>query len=326
MRITFQINLLNPDLFATSLPFQPPLTATDIANTVSTWISNRLGGNHQLKHGDLLTVEGFDAVYFKNNFDAGVLNFLTLIDTATATATATMLPVGIPVVVAPGAGYSIGVELTLTGGTSTEAGKILIDSVATVLGQDETNYSAGEDEGTFSGGTSYSVSDTITMSDGTVVVVDSVSVGVITGFTVTSISTVPHTSNGDTITQSFTSSEGGTGFSMTLGLVNQGAFSASYKQSAGVNLGKYTALPSDPVATTGPFPGGATFNVDWGVRTVAITDGGDGYFSAPGITFAGGSGTVATSALTGDAVSSITVTAFGSGYNSVATVTVAPPP
>ena len=247
----------------------------------------------------------------------------------TATATTTMIPVGIPSTVSPGSGgYSASLELTVNGGTSTETAILVVDSVKTILGQDETDYSVGELAGTFTGGSGYLVSSTITMSDGTVVVVDTIGGGgSVTEFTITTISSTPHTSTNDTITQSFTSAELGTGFSMTIDVNNQGVFITTHKAVSELVVGEYTVLPTDPVSTTGATPGGATFNIDWGVKAVTVTDGGDGYALAPAVSFggAGGSGTTATATLTGDTVSSVTVTAPGSGYTERATVTSADP-
>lgn len=246
----------------------------------------------------------------------------------TATATATMIPVGIPSTVSPGSGgYFANQELTVVGGTSTETAILVVGSFKTILGQDETDYSVGELDGTFTGGSGYLVSSTITMSDGTVVVVDAISGGAVTEFTITTISSTPHTSTNDTITQSFTSAEFGTGFSMTVDVNNQGVFATTHKTVSEVVVGEYTVLPTDPVSTTGATPGGATFNIDWGVKAVAVTDGGDGYALAPAVSFggAGGSGTTATATLTGAVVSSVTVTAPGSGFTERATVTIADP-
>ena len=56
------------------------------------------------------------------------------------------------------------------------------DSTATplIVAQDETNYdSSPANDGTFAGGTGYAVSDTITLSDGSVITVDAVAAGVV---------------------------------------------------------------------------------------------------------------------------------------------------
>jgi len=161
----------------------------------------------------------------------------------TATATAIMLPVGTPVVVARGSGYRIG-EITLTGGTFTEAAVVTITKLSTVSGQDETDFGGGELNGTFTGGTGYSATDTITMNDGTVVIVDTVAVGVVTEFTVTTPTTPTSAGGGNdrTLTQSSTSG-GGSGFTLTLDDNNQGVAEGTYKQAMSVNLGVYSVLP-----------------------------------------------------------------------------------
>jgi len=242
-----------------------------------------------------------------------------------ALGTATMVPVSADVV-APGGGYAPTNELSLVGGTSTETGVLVVDSVKTISGQDELDFDSGADEGSFTGGTGYAATQVITMSDGTTVTVDSVTGGVVTTFTITTISTTPHTSSGDVLTQSFVTGpgEGGIGFTLTLDFRNQGAFVVSPNQVSGVNVGEYTVLPSDPVSVTGgsSAPGGATFNVDWGVKNITVTAGGSGYIQPPPVAFGGqgGSGTVATSALTADAVSSASVSDPGLGYTERATV------
>lgn len=243
-----------------------------------------------------------------------------------ATATAVMRPVAILSVAARGSGYNAGSgDLTVVGGTSTEAAVVNISSFSTVAGQDETNYSGGETTGTFTAGSGYDVSDTITLSDGTVVTVDAVgTAGDVTAFTVTSASTSGH-SNWATLTQSSTSG-GGASFTLTQDDDNQGVFAAVLKQNGEDPLGEYTVLPSNPVATTASGGGaGATFNLDWGVDSVTVTSGGEGYDTAPAVSFSGGAGTTAVAALTGDVVTSVTVGAAGSGYTSTAVVTIAAP-
>jgi hypothetical protein len=242
-----------------------------------------------------------------------------------ATATATMRPVGVPAVVARGSGYSTGQTLLLLGGTFSSQASVIVSLLSTVAGQDETNYGGAEFFGTFTPGTGYNISDTITLSDGTVVTVDAVgTAGDVTQFTVTSAST---SGNGNlaTLSQSSTSG-GGSSFSLTQSVNNQGVFAGSYTQAAEVPVGEYTALPTDPVATSGS-GSGATFNVDWGVRAVTVTAGGQGYEAAPAVSFggAGGVGTTAVAVLTGDAVTAVTVAAPGSGYTARATVSIAGP-
>lgn len=62
------------------------------------------------------------------------------------------------------------------------------------------------------------------------------------------------------------------------------------------------------------------------VSAIAVTDGGEGYSSAPAVTITGdGTGATATAVLTGGRVTSITVSAGGSGYSGTVTATVAAP-
>ena len=97
---------------------------------------------------------------------------------STATATATMMPIGSasahPVlgnIFERGAGFNTGAILTLIGGTFTTVAKLTVTSLSSVLGQTDTAFVGGELSGTFTGGTGYSASDTITMNDGTIILV-----------------------------------------------------------------------------------------------------------------------------------------------------------
>ena len=59
----------------------------------------------------------------------------------------------------------------------------------------------------------------------------------------------------------------------------------------------------------------------------AVTSGGSGYSSAPGVTITGnGTGAAATATVSNGAVTSITITSAGSGYTTGATITIAAPP
>jgi len=236
----------------------------------------------------------------------------------TATATATMVPGGASVITR-GSGYGSVSTLTLVGGTSTETATFTITGRSTVAGQDETSYTGGELTGTFTGGASYSVSDTVTLSDGSVITVDAVSVGAVTEFTVTSASTSGH-SNFAVLTQSSTSGSG-TGFSLTQDDSNQGVFSV-----LPVGTGDYSVLPASPSSVSHVGGSGATLSILWGVETIIVTDGGSGYTSAPAVSFSGGGGSAGTASLSGDAVASISVDAPGDFYTAIAVVTVADPP
>jgi hypothetical protein len=280
-------------------------------------------GNRQGEVGDILAEKSESGDVQQNSHEATVFQE----PRATATGAATMLPVGVPAVVNPGSGYAVSGELSVLGGTFSEQAVLVVGSVKTILNQNEVDYSPGEGTGSFTAGTGYTVSDTITMSDGTVVVVDAISGGAITQFHITTISATPHTSNGDTITQSFTTGEpGGSGFTMTLGNLNQGVFAATHKIVAEDVVGIYTVLPTDPVATSGaPFGvNDATFNIDWGVKSVAVTAAGIGYEAAPAVSFNGAGSALAVEV--GGSIVAVTVIAPGSGYTSTALVTIADPP
>jgi hypothetical protein len=240
-----------------------------------------------------------------------------------ATATATMRPTGLVTTVARGSGYTIG-DLTVVGGTFSTVALLTAVNFSTVAGQTQANYTGGEFTGTFTPGSGYNGGDTIALSDGTVITVNSAGAtgGDVLTFTVTSASTSGH-ANWATLTQSNTSG-GGVGFTLTQDDDNQGIFTAVLKQVGEIPIGEYTVIPADPVSTTGN-GSGATFNLDWGVRNVVVADGGEGYDSAPAVSFSGGAGTTATAVLTADVVTSVTVGAAGSGYSAVAVVTIAAP-
>jgi hypothetical protein len=64
------------------------------------------------------------------------------------------------------------------------------------------------------------------------------------------------------------------------------------------------------------------------VTSVTVTFGGSGYVSPPAVTLSGGGGSGATAhaVLTGDVVTSVVVDSAGSGYTNAPAVTIAPPP
>lgn len=163
---------------------------------------------------------------------------------------------------ATGSSYRPGMDSTLAGGDFTTAAVINIDSIGTIQGQNQTNFSGGEITGTFTPGSGYETSDVITLSDGTVITVNATNIGAITGFTITTSSTSGSGTNWPNLTQSSTSG-GGTGFSMVLDDSNQTAFGVTV-----IIAGSYTVVPSNPVAqdgSTSPFGGtGATFTVNFG--------------------------------------------------------------
>jgi hypothetical protein len=105
------------------------------------------------------------------------------------------------------------------------------------------------------------------------------------------------------ITASATIGSGGTGYTVgnVLTMVGGtgspvGTFTVA-TVSAGVvtsvtatTNGQYTALPTNPVSTTGGTGSGCTLNVGYGVLSYTITNAGSGYIEQPTVTFSGGGG------------------------------------
>lgn len=83
---------------------------------------------------------------------------------------------------------------------------------ALIEAQDETSYGDTATQGSFTAGTGYAASDTITLSNGQLITVDTVSSGAVTEFTVTTSEGFP-AYPGHTLTQSSTSGSG-TGFEL----------------------------------------------------------------------------------------------------------------
>jgi hypothetical protein len=288
-------------------------------NNISSWFPNHLLGNRVLVQDDCLIVSGTEAEYFKKLFanNPDLFGELTEVADLGATATATMLPVVSMSVVAGGSGYSVADDaLTIVGGTFTEAAVAQVLTVGTVVGQDETTIV------TFTGGSGHVVSDVITLDDGTTITVDAVNTGAVTEFTVTTGSTSGQGSDGATLSQTGTDGSG-INFDMTLTTASQSVFSANATQVSETAVGRYSVLPTDPVSHTGGTGSGATFNMDWAVHSVTVTDGGVGYADVPVVSISGTA--TGTAVLTGDAVSSVVVTSPGSGYTATATVTIEAP-
>jgi len=220
-------------------------------------------------------------------------------------------------VTAIGAGYAVADTLTVVGGTQTEQAIFDVNDLSTVTAQDETDFDGVGSNGTFTGGdgvggTAYVVADTITLSDGTVITVDAINGNDdVTEFTVTSASTSGIVGDAQTLTQASTSGTG-TGFTLTLGVANQGVFDVTVSATDG----NYTVIPTNPAATTTGGAGtGVTLTVAYGLNTVAVSQGGDDWSSAPALQVIGdGSSAAVTAVLTGDAITSVTVGTAGTGY------------
>lgn len=218
-------------------------------------------------------------VAFDNSGTGGIdaaADATALVLTATANAT--------------GSGYSPGDILSVDGGTGTAA-TINVASVGTIAGQDETSFNATGANGTFVGGNNFDAADTITLSDGSVITVDTVAANVVTEFTVTSSSTAGSAVNNATrITQA--TSGAGNGFTLTLGDNNQRVFALTL-----LTGGSYTVLPvlaGNPLANTTGTGASATADLVIGLNTVTLTNQGSGYASAPVVTIGGAGGVGAT--------------------------------
>lgn len=88
------------------------------------------------------------------------------------------------------------------------------DKLDMVAAQDETDFDGSGNNGTFTGGSSYAASDTITLSDGTTITVDAVSSGAVTQFTVSSVGT--GATGPDAVMYQTATSGSGSGFTVTL--------------------------------------------------------------------------------------------------------------
>lgn len=122
-------------------------------------------------------------------------------------------------------------------------------------GQDETNYDGSGDNGTFSGGTGWTVGtpdvgETITMSDGSVITIDSVTGGgVVDQFTVTSVGLGTQFPASGVLTQSSTTGSG-IGFTLTPGFIG------------GVNA-RRDPLTDDIAVYVGGVSGNPLLNASW---------------------------------------------------------------
>lgn len=90
----------------------------------------------------------------------------------------------------------------------------------TIRNQDETFFDNVGDNGTFFGGTGYAIGEVITMSDGSTITVDNVAAGVVTEFTIATISTTPFTA-GTTHTVVLSTLAGNDDFTLTTDVNNE---------------------------------------------------------------------------------------------------------
>jgi len=106
--LTIRVNF-NQDISHLSPVFRD--TNNFFRGTRSTWLPNELLNNRQLHHGDTFTVTGFEAVYFRNLINNGILqNFEIVVTPTTGSSSATGdggLTLGGAAVAANMSGFSI---------------------------------------------------------------------------------------------------------------------------------------------------------------------------------------------------------------------------
>lgn len=213
-----------------------------------------------------------------------------------------------------GAGHSVIDTLTVVGGSFGIAAIFDIDTVGTVISQNELDFDGTGANGTFTAGTLYIALDTITYTDGTVVTIDVVASGVVTDFTITTASLSGSATDGDTLVQDSTTSAAGTGFVPTLGVANQSVFTVSVNTvgayileptndvfTTSSNSGTFAKLtvlygallisinaigdliviPTNAAATTGVPGSGLTINLAYKIVTAALDSSGSGYTVLP---------------------------------------------
>lgn len=226
-------------------------------------------------------------------------------------------------------------------------------AVVTIDGQDETDFDGAGANGTFDGGdslgiTAYQVGDTITLNDGTVVLVDAVAGFDVTQFTIQSNS-VNGIASGTTLVQVATSGSGA-GFELTLDTNNETPvgpvatftvttagdpffYPATLTQASTTGIGGNFTLTPGNNNVTGSSGTGAVLTpivVDGEITSVVVGAAGTGYLLGAPIIFThpAGSGAVATvTAVNGSGgILAVTVTNGGSDYETAqATVTVSHP-
>lgn len=174
-----------------------------------------------------------------------------------------------------GVGYSVGDTPTASGGTASQNAIFDVDTIQVATAQDQSDYDGlGTGNGSFIGGnttapTAYEVSETIFLSDGSRVRVNSIDgSGDVVTFVITQQST-SGSANGVTLTQA-SSTVSGEGFQMTLGVNNQAVFGVSVNTP-----GIYTAAAGTPMSTTGPTGVGLQVDPSYGMLTVSLATGGN---------------------------------------------------
>lgn len=188
---------------------------------------------------------------------------------------------------AAGSGYALEDEVEVESNAATNA-VLIVSAIETIASQNVGAFNDTGANGTFVGGSDFDVGDEITLEDGTVVNVTSVSANSVDDFDVVSKSTDVIRENNPTLSQSSTTGFG-TGFSLTLGNNNQAVASLDVK-----NRGSWVADPAavSNVAASGGEGSDLTVELNLRISKVNVTNAGSGYTAAPALTVnTAGSGT-----------------------------------
>ena len=231
-----------------------------------------------------------------------------------AAASANLGISGSPTIVSSGTGaytasYTPGEKLKLTGGTYTgnQQANVTVGSVSARV----VNVAAG--------GTSYAVGDYFIFSgpgysSNANIKVASVSSGVIS--TITIVSPGVYTSGtlpANPVTANTQVSTSGASATFDIGWGLNSVFVA--------NKGDYTAIPANPVSTSGSVNGVVgTINVTYSVSSVQVTTPGSGYLGAPFVNFGTGNASAQATVNAAGNVSTIQVLSGGTGYTAIPNV------
>jgi hypothetical protein len=187
-----------------------------------------------------------------------------------------------------GTGYAYANTLAVGGGTAVTSATFTVNALRTVsINSTPQNGGSANDtgdrfsfSGTYGGGT---------WTTPLVVVVTSSTAGVASGVAIYSPgvwsgTAAPVNTIGATRTQTYGTMDMN-GINLQVTLTDWGVDGVTV-----ANGGDYTAVPSNPVSTSGSGNGNAKLNVTYGVKSVAITNAGSHYISAAdaSVTFSGG--------------------------------------
>jgi hypothetical protein len=187
-----------------------------------------------------------------------------------------------------GTGYAYANTLAVGGGTNVTSATFTVNALRTVsINSTPQNGGSANDtgdrfsfSGTYGGGT---------WTTPLVVVVTSSTAGVASGVAIYSPgvwsgTTAPANTIGASRTQTYGTMDMN-GINLQVTLTDWGVDGVTV-----ANGGDYTAVPSNPVSTSGSGNGNAKLNVTYGVKSVAITNAGSHYFDVAdaSVTFSGG--------------------------------------